>query len=527
MSPQSARPQSSVTTTVPLGCADASRPRPRPRRLLVSLRSLERELAPDQGRPGRPSSVSLRRPADGSCLPPARGLRPAPAEAFRDREQRLRTIALVGFLQIGVSYACVFTAEQWIDSGLTALLFSSFAIWVAVLGHFLLAGEPLTARTIVATLAGIAGVAVIEGPAVARAGSLPCPARSPWEACSSSSAPSSPRFRPSSSRSASRGSRPLRTSGASRSSPRWFCSVPRPSSRGPTPSLWTPGTVFALGYLAVVGTFTFLGSQWLIPRLPVAVVGNLPDPEHASRPALGKPARPRADHREGGRGRRADPLRRRDGDRPDARAFRRGAGRRGIGSIPCRRFAGRRLVIYLFLCAVWGSTWLVIKIGLRDLPPLRFAGFRMALACALLAPVALSSAAEALAPRDSLRGVLRLPPDRVVVRPGLHGIAVDRVRADGDSLRKLPDLGRTPRTLPPAGGAVDAAGSGGSRPWSFRRRRDRGACRGAPASPPVAEDCWPEASWSPAPQSSRPTPTRSRRRPCRAFRPSSTSGGRR
>src|SRR2546428_2008403 len=60
-----------------------------------------------------------------------------------------RSIALVGFLQIGVSYACVFTAEQWIDSGLTALLFSSFAIWVAVLGHFLLAGEPLTARTIV------------------------------------------------------------------------------------------------------------------------------------------------------------------------------------------------------------------------------------------------------------------------------------------------------------------------------------------------------------------------------------------
>src|SRR5512135_2512046 len=52
--------------------------------------------------------------------------------------------------------------------------------------------------------------------------------------------------------------------------------------------------------------------------------------------------------------------------------------------------AGRRLALYLFLCAVWGSTWLVIKIGLRDLPPLRFAGFRMALACLLLAPVALS-----------------------------------------------------------------------------------------------------------------------------------------
>jgi hypothetical protein len=42
-----------------------------------------------------------------------------------------------------------------------------------VLGHFLIAGEPLTARTAVATLSGIAGVAVIEMPALARAGSLP------------------------------------------------------------------------------------------------------------------------------------------------------------------------------------------------------------------------------------------------------------------------------------------------------------------------------------------------------------------
>src|SRR6185369_3797973 len=83
-----------------------------------------------------------------------------------------RAIALVGFLQIGVSYACVFTAEQWIDSGLTALLFASFAIWVPVFGHFLLADEPLTGRTILAIFAGLAGVAVIEGPALARAGSL-------------------------------------------------------------------------------------------------------------------------------------------------------------------------------------------------------------------------------------------------------------------------------------------------------------------------------------------------------------------
>src|SRR5215470_14900071 len=53
--------------------------------------------------------------------------------------------------------------------------------------------------------------------------------------------------------------------------------------------------------------------------------------------------------------------------------------------------SGRRLAMYVFLCAVWGSTWLVIKIGLRDLPPLRFAAFRMALACLLIAPAAIAA----------------------------------------------------------------------------------------------------------------------------------------
>lgn len=57
--------------------------------------------------------------------------------------------------------------------------------------------------------------------------------------------------------------------------------------------------------------------------------------------------------------------------------------------------AGRRLAMYLALCAVWGSTWLVIKIGLRDLPPLWFGGIRMALACVLVAPFAFAGTARA------------------------------------------------------------------------------------------------------------------------------------
>ena len=42
------------------------------------------------------------------------------------------------------------------------------------------------------------------------------------------------------------------------------------------------------------------------------------------------------------------------------------------------------LVVWLGLCAIWGSTWLAIKLGLRDLPPLTFAGIRFAAAALVL-----------------------------------------------------------------------------------------------------------------------------------------------
>src|SRR5206468_12297592 len=37
-------------------------------------------------------------------------------------------------------------------------------------------------------------------------------------------------------------------------------------------------------------------------------------------------------------------------------------------------------VAWLTLCVVWSSTWLVIKFGLRELPPISYAGIRFLLA---------------------------------------------------------------------------------------------------------------------------------------------------
>jgi drug/metabolite transporter (DMT)-like permease len=48
----------------------------------------------------------------------------------------------------------------------------------------------------------------------------------------------------------------------------------------------------------------------------------------------------------------------------------------------------RVLLVYVAVSAIWGSTWSVIRVGLEDLPPLLFAGVRMALAAALLVPLA-------------------------------------------------------------------------------------------------------------------------------------------
>lgn len=42
------------------------------------------------------------------------------------------------------------------------------------------------------------------------------------------------------------------------------------------------------------------------------------------------------------------------------------------------------LVVWLVLCLIWGSTWLFIKLGLRDLPPFTFAGARFLLASVIL-----------------------------------------------------------------------------------------------------------------------------------------------
>jgi drug/metabolite transporter (DMT)-like permease len=47
-------------------------------------------------------------------------------------------------------------------------------------------------------------------------------------------------------------------------------------------------------------------------------------------------------------------------------------------------------IVWLILCGIWGSTWLFIKLGLNDLPPLTFAGIRFLLASSILVAIILA-----------------------------------------------------------------------------------------------------------------------------------------
>jgi len=206
-------------------------------------------------------------------LTPFAFTRPGPGPGRSERAW----IAWSGFLQIGVSYGCIFLAEERIASGLSALLFATFPIFVGLFAHFLLPDEPLTSRTILSAFLGLGGVAVVQGPALTdsfrAAATRPLllggllilisavvsaysnvvnkkhlgavsPFRNVWGQTLA-------------------GSSVLLLAAAA-------------LERG-APARWTPSSAGAVLYLAVFGTaLPFVGLFWLIRRVPVAIIGTIP-----------------------------------------------------------------------------------------------------------------------------------------------------------------------------------------------------------------------------------------------------------
>lgn len=78
------------------------------------------------------------------------------------RERRERWLWLGnGLLSFVGSYGLVYWGEQYVPSGLAALIFASFPLFMAVLAHFFLPEERMTLRSGPGALVGFAGVAVL------------------------------------------------------------------------------------------------------------------------------------------------------------------------------------------------------------------------------------------------------------------------------------------------------------------------------------------------------------------------------
>jgi len=185
-------------------------------------------------------------------------------------------VAFCGFLQIGLSYALVFTASQWIESGLTAILFGSFPIWVGLLAHFLLPEEPLTPRALAAAALGLSGVVVIEAPAVGRLFSSGGGRLLAGGVLVTGAAVVSAYANTLTKKTLSRVPPFVNVWGQTLIGAAFLFLCAALLERGAA-ARWTPSALGALAYLAVFGTaLSFAGLFWLIPKVPVAVIGTIP-----------------------------------------------------------------------------------------------------------------------------------------------------------------------------------------------------------------------------------------------------------
>jgi drug/metabolite transporter (DMT)-like permease len=192
------------------------------------------------------------------------------------KARQKRWVAWTGLMQIGVAYACVFQAEEWIDSGLAALLFATFPIFIGLFAHVMLPDEPLRARTVVAALLGLGGVAVIEAPAARHALSGATGTLVAGGVLMLISAVAAAYANVAFKKHLG-GVAPLATTwGQTLAGSAFLLLLALLFERGAA-LRWTPSSVSALLYLAIFGTaLPFVGLFWLLRRVPVAIIGTIP-----------------------------------------------------------------------------------------------------------------------------------------------------------------------------------------------------------------------------------------------------------
>lgn len=72
-------------------------------------------------------------------------------------------VVCVGVLLFGGDYGLIYWGEQFIDSGLTAILFATLPLFTVALAHVYIPGDRITARKLAGTLLALGGVIALFG----------------------------------------------------------------------------------------------------------------------------------------------------------------------------------------------------------------------------------------------------------------------------------------------------------------------------------------------------------------------------
>jgi len=170
-----------------------------------------------------------------------------------------------GTCSFAISYGVVYWAEQWVPSGLTAILFATYPLFVALLGHFALPNERLRGREMVGVLIGFAGVGVIFSADLSTRGG-------PQVALGAAVMLLSPLAAATGSVSVKRwggGIHPLSIASVPMLIAAAMTAVPAFWLEREIAFDWNPKTVAALAYLAIAGSaITFSLYFWLLSHLP-------------------------------------------------------------------------------------------------------------------------------------------------------------------------------------------------------------------------------------------------------------------
>lgn len=79
------------------------------------------------------------------------------------RGRTLLAAAITGSVNSGITWAIIFWAEQFVPSGLVAVFGATAPIWTALLAHFLVRGDRLSAVKLAALALGFGGIIVLVG----------------------------------------------------------------------------------------------------------------------------------------------------------------------------------------------------------------------------------------------------------------------------------------------------------------------------------------------------------------------------